>query len=394
MAAAAVLPAIPGRGSNEVDVMDGFRRAVLLLVIAAAAASTGACDRNNTQAQQPSGGRGSRGIPAGPTPVEVTRVENGRIARNVSVSGNIEPLRLVAVNAQLAGALRSIRVEEGSRVSEGDTLAMLDDREISAQLTSAEAQYDLASAAFQRAERLRERQVITAAEHERDRAALAAATAQRDQLRTRIGYATIRAPITGVVTEKHIEAGDIVGVQTRLFTIADVSTLVVRVRVSELDVVEVRAGDATEVQLDAFPGETLRGRIRRVFPSADPVSRLVPVEVALTGTDAAVARPGFLARVTFALGARDDVRLVPASAIVTDASGNRSVYVIDEGRAERRSVRIGLTSEGRVEITDGIQTGEVIVVTGTNNVRDGAAVRVVNAAATPGEVQRGGGPTS
>jgi RND family efflux transporter MFP subunit len=312
-------------------------------------------------------------------PVETQPVASGRIARSVSVSGTVEPIRTVGVNAQLAGALQTVVAEEGSYVRSGTVLATVDDREIAAQLASAEASYQLAEANFQRAERLRERQVITAPEYERDRAALAAAQAQREQLRARLGYATVRAPLTGVVTEKNVEAGDVVGVQTRLFTIADISTMVVRVRVSELDVVELSAGDPAQVILDAFPGRLLTGRIRRVFPMADPVSRLVPVEVAITGPDARVARPGFLARVTFGLGAKENVRLVPASAIVKDASGSEAVYVIESDRAERRIVRTGLTSEGRVEILDGVDAGEMIVVTGTNNLRDGTAVRVVNA---------------
>jgi RND family efflux transporter MFP subunit len=202
-----------------------------------------------------------------------------------------------------------------------------------------------------------------------------------------MGYATVRAPIGGVVILKNVEAGDVVGLQTQLFTIADVSTLVVRVRVSELDVVQIRPGDPVSVVLDAFPGQTLSGRVRRIFPSADPTSRLVPVEVALSGANARVARPGFLARLTFALGSRQDVRLVPASAIVSDASGS-AVYVVANDRAARRVVRTGVMSEGRVEILDGVQTGEMVVVTGTNNLRDGATVRVVNPAAGPSGEER------
>ena len=365
------------------------RNAAVLASLLLMGCSGGDTASDAAASQTGRGGRGGRG----PTQVvvEVAPVENGRIARTVTVSGNIEPLRVIAVNAQLAGALRAVNVEEGSRVALGDVLAQVDDREISAQLASAEAAYEMADATFQRAERLRERQVITAAEYERDRAALAAADAQRDQLRARLGYATVRAPIAGVVTEKNVEAGDIVGVQTRLLTIADVSTLVVRVRVSELDVVALRVGDRTDVILDAFPGEVLPGRIRRIFPAADPTSRLVPVEVALDGADAAIARQGFLARITFALGVHENVRLVPASAIVTDASGSRALYVIEEGRAERRLVRTGLTSEGRVEILDGVDQGEIVVITGTNNLRDGAEVRVVSAAGGEGSGSMDGG---
>ena len=355
----------------------GIDTLVTLLVLAVA---TAACNRGESQSTESAPG-GRRGGAAQLVAVEAAPVENGRIARSVSVSGNIEPLREVAVNSQLAGALRTVMVEEGSVVREGDTLATLDDREISAQLASAEAAFQVADAAFQRAERLRERQVITAAEYERDRAAQAAARAQLDQLRTRAGYATVLSPLSGVVTEKNVEAGDIVGVQTRLFTVADVSTLVVRVRVSELDVVSIKPNDQVQLVLDAFPGQPLSGRVRRIFPAADPTSRLVPVDVALTGADARVARPGFLARVSFALGAKENVRLVPASAIVTDATGARAVFVVDDGRVSRRIVQTGLISEGRVEILDGVQAGDMIVVRGTNNLRDGANVRVINAAA-------------
>lgn len=339
-------------------------------------------------ATQPGGGRGGS-IESRVIPVEARPVENGRISRSVTVSGNVEPIRTVEVNAQLAGALESVNVEEGSVVREGAVLAMLDDREIAAQLASAEASHELAKATFDRAERLRDRQVITLAEYERDRAALASAVAQLEQLRTRIGYATVTSPISGVITEKLVEAGHAVGNQTRLFTIADVSTLVVRVRVSELDVVQIRQGDRADVVLDAFPGQVLEGRVRRIFPSADPASRLVPVEVALSGAHAGTARPGFLARIAFALGSKENVRLVPASAIVNDGSGNTAVFVVENDVAARRLVRTGVTSDGRVEIVDGVETGEVVVITGTNNLRDGTTVRIVNGAAAADGSERG-----
>jgi RND family efflux transporter MFP subunit len=284
------------------------------------------------------------------------------------------------VNSQISGGVRAINVEEGTVVRQGTVLAELDDREIAAQLASADAAWEVADATFRRSEQLRERQVITEAEYERDRAAAAAAAAERDQLRTRLGYTTVRSPINGVILEKNVEAGDAVGIQTGLFTIADVSTMVVRVRVSELDVVDIQQGDAVDLVLDAIPDTTLTGRVRRIFPAADPQSRLVPVEVALTDASARRARPGFLARVTFALGSKDGVLLVPASAVVRDVSGE-AVYVIADDHARRRPVQTGLTSEGRIEIAQGLEPGEVVVITGTSDLRDGTAVRVMNAAA-------------
>jgi len=335
------------------------------------------------------GGGSPQGGPGGPGGMRVAAVETGpvvrgTIRREVTVSGVVEPIRTVGVNAQIGGAVLSVNVEEGSEVQPGMVLARLDDREIAAQVASAEANFRVAEANYQRAERLRERQVITSAEYDRDRAAYEAAQAQLEQLRTRLEYATVRAPVAGVVTQKLVEAGDIVATQTRLFEIAEVSTMVVRVRVSELDVVHLKVGDAVTVALDAFPGQPLRGRIRRIYPAADPATRLVPVEVAIEGADASVARPGFLARVTLTLEEREGVTLVPATAIVGSA-GSEAVFMVEDGKAVRRNVRVGLISEGRVEVLSGLQPGDTVVVAGGNVLREGVSVRVVNRTVVGGD---------
>lgn len=360
----------------------------LLAAPLAVAVLFGGCGEGGEAAQAgEQAGRGGpgRGGPGGRmVAVETSAVEKGSIARAVTVSGVIEPIRTVGVNSQLSGALLAVEVEEGDVVGQGAVLARLDDRELSSQLASAEAAFQVASAALERAERLKDRQVITLPEYERDRASFAAARAQLEQLRTRIGYATVRAPSSGIVTEKRVEAGDVVAPQTRLFTLADVSTLVVRVGISELDVVELGVGEAAEVVLDAYPERALRGRIRRIFPTADPTTRLVPVEVALEAESARTARPGFLARITFALGTRSGVLLVPASAIVSGA-GSEAVFIVDEGRAVRRSVSTGLTSAGQVEIVSGLDAGAQVVTAGNNMLRDGMEVRVVSRADTAAE---------
>lgn len=354
-----------------------------MLTLLVAAGVQAGCGRDAEAGAQASaggpggpGGRGSR-----ITPVSVTPVERGSVSRAVTVSGNIEPIRVVGVNSQISGALLAVLVEEGNVVSTGSVLARVDDRELQAQLEAAEAAYQVTEAAYERAKQLLERKVITLPEYERDRTAFTAARAALEQVRTRVAYATVTAPIDGVVTEKRVEAGDVVAPQTRLFTLADVSTLVVRVGVSELDVVAVNVGDPVVLTLDAFPERTFRGHVRRIFPTGDPTTRLVPVEVALRGQDAGEVRPGFLARVTFALGTRDGVLLVPASALVGGA-GSESVFVVQDGRAVRRTVMPGVTSEGRVEIVNGLQEGEEVIVAGNNMLRDGAAVRVIEDDAT------------
>ena len=309
-------------------------------------------------------------------PVEVAPVEVGSAARVVTVTGTVEPIRTVGINSQLSGAVLSVSAEEGDQVRAGQVLARLDDRELEAQLASAEMGLEVARRTAERAEELKRQQYITEVEYDRDQAAWAAARATRDQLRARVGYATVRAPSAGVVLEKRVEAGDIVATQSRLFTIGDISTLVVRVPVSELDVTALDPGDSVAVALDALGGRTLAGRIRRVFPSADTLTRLVPVEVALTGRAAREARPGFLARLQFRLEPRAGVMLVPQSA-VAEGAGGASVFVARAGRVARRPVVRGDSFEGRIEIREGLVPGDIVVTAGGAGLRENDSIRVV-----------------
>jgi membrane fusion protein (multidrug efflux system) len=311
-------------------------------------------------------------------PVEIAVAELGTAARTVTATGTVEPIRTVTINSQLAGAVRSVAVEEGDVVRAGTPLARIDSRELEAQLASARATLEVAARAAERAETLRRQEIVTVAEYERDQAAHAAARATHDQLRMRIGYASVRSPIAGVVLSKSVEMGDVVATQTEMFTIGDVSSLVVRLPISELDVTALDEGDTVALAMDAVPGRTLPGRIRRIFPSGDPTTRLVPVEVVLTGDAARSARPGFLARVEFRLDPRSGVLLVPAGAIVDDAGGS-AAFVVSGGQASRRPVRRGGIYQGRVEITDGLAAGDTVAVAGITTLRDGASVRIVQA---------------
>jgi membrane fusion protein (multidrug efflux system) len=323
--------------------------------------------------------------------VEVVLAREGRVERTTTVAGAIEPIRVVGVNAQLAGALENVSVLEGTRVGAGTVLATINAMELEAQVRSAEAAQVFAASTAKRSDELFRNQIITAAEYERDQAALAAANATLAQLKTRVGFASIRAPISGVVTERLVETGDVVSNNQRLFTIADVSTLVSRVLVSELEVGALKAGQQVELTVDAYPGERFVGRIRRVFPSADSSTRMVPVEVALTGSATARLRPGYTARSTFQLDERNDAVLVPARAVL-GTSGARTVFVVKDGKAERRAVRVGPEANGQVEVLEGVQVGDSVIVTGATEVREGADVRIVQPLApdvTPGATPRG-----
>ena len=359
-------------------------RRVAAFVVTLAAAGCGTDTASATPGTGGPGGSGGPGAGRGPgggqpSPVEITVVETATLARTSLVTGQLAPLRVVGVSAQVGGALLRVNVEEGSRVSAGTVLAEIDGRELEAQLRAARANLTVARTTAQRSEQLRQSQVVTAAEYERDQAALAAAEASVAQLETRVGFTTIRAPIAGVVTQRFVQAGDVVGNSSRLFTVADVSTLVTQLPVSELEVASLRVGAPVSVRVDAL-GRDVPGRIRRIFPAADSVSRLVPVEVAISGAQDAGLKPGYSVRVTLTLDQRANALVIPTRAIV-GAAGSQAVFMIREGRAERRRVRVGSDLDGKTEVFEGLAAGDTIITTGGALLRDGASVRIVDALA-------------
>lgn len=324
------------------------------------------------QAQRPP----ARGA-AGPTPVAAATAHRRDLTRTVTLTGPVEPVRTVGVNSRTSGTILTVKAIEGDRVRTGQLLAELDAGETRAQLDRAQALLAAAKAAFERSQALHERQMVTDAEFEQAGASYGTARSDVALWQARLAFTRISAPTGGVVTTKYIEAGSAVAPNQRLFDIADDTLQVVRLQMSELDVVHIAAGDSVGVTFDALPGIPVAARVRRVFPAADPQTRLVPVEVALGAPPVGVAiKPGFLARVEFAVERRPAVLAIPASAVGAAATGS-FVYVVDADTLERRSVATGLTSSGFVEVTRGLAEGEVVVVSGQVNLQSGTRVQVV-----------------
>ena len=328
------------------------------------------------------GGQASGAQPRGAAraiPVAVVAVAPRDLARSVVVTGPVEPVRTIGVNSLLAGTVLAVHAQEGDRVRKGQLLAELDARETGAQFERAQAVLANARTVFERNTQLHSNKIITDAEFEQSRSAYEVAKSDAEVWRTRLAFTRISAPSPGVVTAKMVEAGSAVSPNQRVFDLADVSLLVVRVQVSELDVVHVRPGAEVAVAFDAYPGTEVVGRVRRVFPSADAQSRLVPVEVALGDLPAGVAaRPGFLARVTFQLDRRAGALVVPAAAVGVGEEG-QFVYVVDADSLVRKPVTLGLSAEGMVEVRTGLAAGERVVTSGHTNLRPGARVRVSEA---------------
>ncbi|SDD51935.1 efflux RND transporter periplasmic adaptor subunit [Aquimonas voraii] len=309
-------------------------------------------------------------------PVRAYTLAPRTLGRSVLVAGTVEPLRSIALAARTDGVVAEVAVEAGDRVRAGQLLARIDVSEQQAELARAEAALREARANFERLDALRGRSFVDAASVLSARSALEVAESEVALWRTRVEFGRIEASIDGYVIARLIEPGAAVGRLAPAFELADLDQLVLRVGVSELDAARIAPGAEVEVAVDALAGENVEARVRRVFPAADPSSRLVTVELQLPQAHARGVRPGFLARARFAIEARSDVLAVPAAAV---GLGEQSfVMVIDaDGRLVRREVETGVVRGEWREITAGLDAGERIVATSPLELAAGDRVRVV-----------------
>jgi multidrug efflux pump subunit AcrA (membrane-fusion protein) len=215
-----------------------------------------------------------------------------------------------------------------------------------------------------------------------DRAQAAARVNQAEQhvgaLDAQLAYATVRAPISGVVTDQALYEGSFISSGTTLVTIADVTEVIVKAPFSDTVAAQLKVGDAATILPTDLPGEQLTGQVTLISRAVDPASRTVEVWVAL-GNAAGRLRVNGAAQVTVSANAKTDAVVVPASAVTLDATNTDegTVMVVDDASvAHETKVTIGIRTSDRLEITSGLEGGETVVIEGNYSLPDGSKVEV------------------
>jgi HlyD family secretion protein len=211
--------------------------------------------------------------------------------------------------------------------------------------------------------------------------ALAAARVQQAQqhlatLDAQLGYATIRAPITGVVTEQFQYQGEFAAAGAKLFTIADISQMIVKAPFADTVAAQLKVGDPATVLPTDTIGEGMTGQVTLVSRSSDPLNRTIEVWVTLAN-EAGRLRANGAAQVTAATQTKKDAIVVPASAVTLDASNGTegTVMVIDAASvAHETKVTVGIRTSDKIEITNGLKEGETVVIEGNYALPDGTKI--------------------
>lgn len=370
-----------------------------------------------------------------PVPVEVVRITPGPFIHQLEALGTVQPIREAAVSVEAAGPVASVSpaIELGAPVTEGMLLAQIDPTPFridvsrgEAQLARAQAQVEkaevdrerqesllrinrdklrLARAEWHRLADLFERELVAEQEVERTElgvrrvqeqlevaesgleaakaqhaaalAEAASAEAELERARQALQDTQVRAPFAGFISEKLVTVGEQVAPGTVLFRLVDVAVVKIVVRVPADDIGLLRPGALAQVRVTGF-SEPFQGRVAHVGPRADIETRTFPVEILVNNESLPRLLPGMFARASIPVRSYPAAILVPRATVVR-REGAHAVFVADteRGIARRRPITITRTFGARHLIEQGLEPGDLLIVTGQHLLQDGAAIQVV-----------------
>lgn len=310
------------------------------------------------------------------------------VAQDARAAYTATPATVVAqdraeVASRLMGYIRDIAVVEGQAVTRGQRLFTVDPLDVqgqvaqaSASVTQAESAYADAKADYDRFSNLFKEEVVSRQQLDKAKLQHDLAAARLTQAKAGLGtasgqlrYATVTSPITGVITRKLANAGDLAAPGKPVLVVENPARLQIETQVPEAVLSQLKPGLPVQVEVDGVAGQ-IEGRVARISPAADPVSHTFLVKLDVTGQG---LRSGAFARVLFPAGERQTLA-VPAAALVNRA-GIEGLFVLgQDGIAQFRMVRRGAEVAGLVEIQAGLQAGERIVVEGADKLESGDKV--------------------
>lgn len=367
--------------------------------------------------------------------IETTTVALATLDPSSSYTGTTAPAQEVILKAEVAGPLVEMAVAVGDRIQQGQYLAQIDDGIINAAvleeqalLASLEAELMEAETALSEAKVRAEQAQLDRQQTEQDNTRIQSlaedgAVAQQEadlaqttrniaqtavqaaqeqvqarqanveaaqqrveaqkaallQMRQQQANTVFTAPITGKVLEQFVESGSTLQIGDRLLHLGNFETLTIGLQISDLDIGSIQLGQSVSVTLDAFPSQTFTGRVSQISPAADPISRLVPVEISVPNREERIGS-GLLARVAIASDAADTI-IIPISALdVGDSNdGTPTVFVLatkDSSTVTAQSVELGKKNDQLIEIKAGLEPGDIIVTQSDNPLSNGQTIRL------------------
>jgi RND family efflux transporter MFP subunit len=327
-----------------------------------------------------------------PAPLVVaSKVQVRDVPVEIRAPVDLRPLEQADVGSKILGYIDAVLVDRGDLVKKGQLVALVRPSDLPDQLTAARAGYGqtqaslaLARTNIDRALKLAPSGVVSQQELQNATSALASAEAQEGSakaqiavLATRLGETRIQSPIDGVVSQRRLDPGSLVGPPGggAIVTVVRMDRLRVFITANEYEAAGLAIGKDAHIELDALPGKVYEGKVVRVAPSFDPITRTIDAEVQLDNRTGEL-HPGMYGRGSITVEVHPRAVVVPAAAVQI-SSGNKYVFVLNTEKVLRRPITTGVDGGNWLEVTTGLAPGDEVITAGADGLSDGSTVRVV-----------------
>lgn len=339
-----------------------MNRTARFITFAAAAILAAACGRN--------GGDAENTVAAEETHVvEVLKVSKEQVPQDGVYSTTVQANILNNIAPQQGGRINKINVEVGDFVSAGQILAEMDKM----QLDQAGLRFQNAEVEMNRVEQLFKEGGVSQSDYDQIVMNYKVAKSTYDNL---LENTVLRSPVSGVVTARNYDRGDMYNMSQPLFTVQQITPVKLLVPISESDYTKVKKGDRVTITADAFPGQNFEGSIIRLYPTMDAATHTFNVEVHVRNENR-LLRPGMFARATVNFGDNFNVVIPDQAAVKMQGAGTRQVFILNnDNTVSIRVVTLGRHFDNKYEVLSGLDDGDVIVVKGHSTLKAGDTVVV------------------
>lgn len=309
-------------------------------------------------------------------PVEAGLAERGSVSAYYSTTATLEAEDEADVVAKTNGIIREIFVEEGTYVAAGRPLLQLDDSQYKLEVERADANVKRLESDFIRNKTMFEQNMVSAEVFDRAKYEYESQKATLELAKLNLEYTTVRAPISGVVSERMVRTGNMVVPNQAVFRVTTMDPLKAILHLPEHEMQKIKAGQPVLMEIDAVPGVTFQGSVERVSPVVDRTTGTFRV-VALVRDQQNRLKPGMFARVRVVYDTRNETLVIPKLAVINDG-GRNSVFVVNDSLVQKRSITLGYANGTKVEVINGLVDGDVVITVGHNSLRDSTRVEIIN----------------
>ena len=289
--------------------------------------------------------------------------------------GNLLPNQRLIMKSEIDGVIENIYFDEGDEIVTNKKLLDISTKELSIKLKIALAESKLAEINLNRDEELAKKNLIANAQLDQTRTFAERASLNKELAKINLNKSLIKSPLKGTVKTRFVKIGEFVRKGDRLVEILEVDRILVKVNISEQEILQIKIGQKVDIVLYILENKKVEGQVKKIGLEADASNRTFPVEIEVDNREREL-RPGMLARATFTQRVNQDQVVVPRHAIMERDMG-RIVYVVDNGIAVQRKVAIGITQREKVQVIMGLSKGEKLVIEGHTKLTDGEEINIV-----------------